>query len=191
MSLPSTTKSPILGASIYFALEGETIETVTVAKGTKPAGSDLSGWENLGCIQEATMETVRKAGEAIDCFDPTTGEWQEEETENTKAQAHLVLNVMTATVSAFTYQMAVAAAAVSGSDGTYTPGSQPGGAYKGWIKLQKQNGTTVIDVLELWCEIILAEPAVVARRQPGYKPRYTIRQLKAADEAGVLGAGWS
>jgi hypothetical protein len=184
-------KSPIYGALAYLALEGETVETVTVARDDKPAGSVLDDWETLGCIQDAQVETIRKAGETVDCFDATEGVWIEDETENAKAQAHLQLNIQLASVTPFMLQMAMAAASVGASDGAYVPGSQPGGAYRGWLKVQQQNGTSVVNVLEMWVEATLAEPAVVARRQPGYKPRLILKQLKAADDAGVLGAGWS
>lgn len=194
MSLPSDSKKPIYGALAYFALEGDTVETVTVANSTagKPAGADYTDWKSLGCIEELTVDReITQAGEAVYCFNATTGKYQLEETENSDAEVRLVASIRFNNVTDFVFQMAMAAAAVSDSDGTYSPASQRGGAYKGWLKIQQQEGSSIVNVLEIWSEIMLAEPAVIARRQPGYTPVITATMLEGADNAGVLGTGWA
>ena len=192
MALPSDVKKPIYGALVYFAPEGETIEAVTVAKDAKPAGSVYDDWESLGCIEELTVSPeVSEAGEPIYCFNATTGKYELEDTENTDGEVRLMLSITCNTVTPYILQMSMAASAVGVSDGTYTPASQRGGAYKGWLKVQQQKGTSIVNVLEIWCEIRLAEPAVVARRQPGYTPSIDVTMLEAADNAGVLGTGWA
>jgi hypothetical protein len=188
LTLPTTKLTPKYGSIVRLAREGATVETETVAADAKPAGSDFTDWETLGCIETGTVEILKEASEEVHCFNVTTGEWDVKQTEDSDAQTRLRLNLTLQEVTPFLLEMAYAAASVNATTGAYTPGSLKGGAVKGWLKVQTQSGTELVSVLDLWVEVILSSPANIANRTEGWKPEVQITQLRTALEAGAFGS---
>lgn len=187
LTLPIARYVPKYGAVCRLAREGKTVETVVVSPTLKPAGSNFTTWDTLGCIESGSVETLREAGEPVHCFNPTTGLWEQKATEDTDADTRLRLDLTLQEVTPFLLELAYAAASVNASTGAYVPGSLKGGAVRGWLKVQQQVGTEVVSVLDLWVEVRLAEAAQLTNRTAGWKPRIQITQLKAALEAGAFG----
>lgn len=187
LTLPANRYVPKYGSIVRLAPAGETIETVVVARNTKPAGSSFTDWESLGCVETAEIEVLKEAGEAVHCFNATTGKWEQISTDATAADTRLRLTIVCQEVSAYILQLALAAATVNGTTGAYVPGSMDGGAVQGWVKIQSQYGTEVVNVLDIYAEVMLAEAAQIANRTQGWKPKLTITQLGSQYEAGVLG----
>ena len=187
LTLPTTRYVPKYGSLVYLAVEGDTVETVTVSSTSKPAGSVFTAWEALGCIETGTVELIREPGEVVHCFNATTGIYEQIRTENTDADTRLRFNLTVQSVTPFLLELAYAAASVNGTTGAYSPGTLAGGAVKGWLKVQTQVGTEMISVLDIWAEVILAEPAMIANRTTGWKPVIQATQLKAAGDLGAFG----
>ena len=187
LTLPTTKHVPKYGSIIRLAPAGRTIETVTVAANAKPAGTSFDDWETLGCIETGTVELLNEAGEEVHCFNATTGEWDVKQTENTDATTRLRLALTLQEVTAFLLELAYAAASVDDSTGAYKPGSLKGGAVQGWIKVQTQQGTELVSVLDLWVEVRLSSAASIANRTEGWKPEVEITQLRSALETGAFG----
>jgi len=185
---PTTKTAPVFGAIFKFAPEGRTIETVAVASDAKPAGLVFTDWESFDCAEEATIgqETVNQGTES-QCFDATSGEWKVEATESTNAQTRVFYDVTITKVTPFVHQMIQAAADVDGADGGFVPGSQPGGAYRGWLHVQQQQGTEKVQVSSIWVEGKLSNPGDVSKPSPGYKPQFRFMQLGNALDAAVMG----
>jgi len=187
LTLPTTKYVPKYGSIIRLAPAGRTIETVTVAANEKPAGTSFDDWETLGCIEAGTVELLNEAGEEVHCFNATTGEWDVKQTENTDATTRLRLALTLQEVTPFLLELAYAAASVDDSTGAYKPGSLKGGAVQGWIKVQTQQGTELVSVLDLWVEVRLSSAASIANRTEGWKPEVEITQLRSALETGAFG----
>jgi hypothetical protein len=182
-----TRYAPKPGSIIRLALAGATVETVTVSAAAKPAGSVFTDWKEVGCVETAEIEILTEGGEAIHCFNATSGRWEQKQTEMTDADTRLRLNVTCQEVTDFLYQLALAAGTVHADTGVFVPGAMKGGAVQGWMKVQTQVGTTVVSVLDLWVEMRLSAAANVANRTEGWKPQIEITQLGTALDAGVLG----
>lgn len=178
---------PKPGSIIRFAKAGDTVETVVVAAGTKPAGSNFSTWREVGCIESAEVEILTEPGEPAHCFNAVTGRWDQKATEDTDADTRLRLAVTCQEVTDFLYQLALAAGSVHADTGAFVPGSLKGGAVQGWMVIQTQVGTEVVSVLTLWVEMKLSNPANIANRTQGWKPQLQITQLGNSLDAGVLG----
>lgn len=178
---------PKTGSIIRLALAGATVEAVTVAEATKPAGSSFTDWEEVGCIETAEVELLTEGGEEVDCFNATSGKWVKKRTAMTDADTRLRLSVTCQEATDFLWQLAMGAASVHADTAVFTPGSLPGGEVQGWMKIQTQVGTAVITVLDMWVAMRLSAAATVANRTQGWKPQLEITQLGAALDAGVLG----
>jgi hypothetical protein len=178
---------PKTGSIIRFAPAGKVIETVTVAKGAKPAGAVFTDWEELGCIETGTVAVLMEAGEPVFCFNASTGRNEQINTGDTDADTRLQFEIVAQQVTDFLWQFAFAADSVHADTGAFVPGSMKGGAKQGWIKIQTQVSTEVVVTMDLWVEIKLSNPAQIRDRVAGYKPAFTITQLGASGEAGVLG----
>lgn len=178
---------PKTGSIVRFAPAGRTIETVTVAKGAKPAGSVFTDWVELGCIETGNVELITEPGEMVKCFNATTGRDEIINTENTDADTRLQFNLTLQLVTDYLWQLAFAAAAVHADTGAFTPGSLGGGAVQGWVKIQCQVSTEVVVTMDLWVEVRLSNPAAIHARAAGYKPEIVVLQLGATAETGVLG----
>lgn len=187
LTLPTTKLKPRHGSTVHFAPEGETIETVEVARGTKPAGSVLTDWEELGCLSNGEVEVVSSGGEVIECWDSTLRDWITEHTENTEATTRLNLTLRVQKVTPFILQMAAAAATVNGSTGAMVPGSKSGGAWQGWIRVKVQTRTDDVMLLTLWVEIRLANPMLINSKETGYEPEIIVTGLGSSLDAAVLG----
>lgn len=178
---------PKPGSIVRFAPAGATIESVTVAKGTKPAGSVFTDWEELGCIEIGSVSVLSDPGEPVYCFNATTGKDEIINTADTDADTRLQFSLTLQEVTDFIWQMALAAGSVNGTTGAFVPGSMKGGAVQGWIKIQVQVSTEVVAVIDLWAEIKLTEAATIRNRTSGWKPVIQVTQLGDDSEAGVLG----
>jgi hypothetical protein len=178
---------PKPGSVVRFAPAGATIETVTVAKGTKPAGSVFTDWIELGCIETGSVALINENAEPVFCFNPSTGRDEQIQTELTDADTRLEFSLVLQLVSDYLWQMALAAGSVHADTGAFTPGSLKGGVKQGWCKIQVQVSTEVLAVMDLWVEIRLSNPAKIRDRAAGYKPEIVVLQLGATDETGVLG----
>lgn len=187
LTLPAARYVPKYGSIVRFAPVGATIESVTVARNTKPAGSVFTDWESLGCVETAELRVLKEPGQEVNCFNATTGLWEKMRTGDTDADTRLQLDLVLQEVSDYTLQLAFAAATVNGTTGAYEPASMAGGAVQGWLLIQTQIGTEVVSVLNLFVEMTLSEPAMIANRTQGWKPKLQITQLGSASEAGVLG----
>jgi hypothetical protein len=188
LTLPTTRYVPKYGSIVRLAPAGETIETVVVSATAKPAGSVFTDWETLGCIEEGAVAVLKDAGEPVHCFNATTGLWETIRTEDTDAHTRLQVTLTLQSVTVYLLQLAYAAAAVNGTTGAYVPASMAGGAVQGWVKVQTQVGAELVSVLDLWAEVVLTEPAQIANRTAGWKPKVQITQLRAALEAGAFGS---
>lgn len=178
---------PKPGSIVRFAPAGDTIESVTVAKDTKPPGSDFADWIELGCIETGTVEVLTDAGEPVYCFNATTGLDELVNTELTDADTRLQFALTLQQVTDYLWQLAFAADTPDATTGAFTPGGLKGGVKQGWCKVQVQVSTTVVAVLDLWVQIGLSDAAKIRDRTSGYKPAIQILQLVAPDETGVLG----
>lgn len=187
LTLPTERYTPKYGSLCYLAKEGETVETVVVASDEMPAGSVLTDWKELGCIEDGEVSILAENGEPVYCFNATTGLWDQIRTEDSDADTRLQLSLVLQKVTPFLLELAYAAADVNATTGAYVPGSQPGGAVKGWLKVQHQAGTEVISLLDMWVEIKLSEPAKIANRTAGWKPKIQVTQLRSALDAGAFG----
>lgn len=183
--LPTTRFLPAPGSLIYFAPDGKTIETVTVAEGTAPAGTVLTDWEPMSCVDQATIEQVElQAGEKSSCWDATLGLWVPKKTRGRIMQ--LVLNFSTQDVTDYMLQMSVLAASINATTGAYDANSQPEGTYLGYIKFVQQAETEVQNTGLFRVELMLANPMPIASRS-GVKPSFRANILADSDNAGALG----
>lgn len=185
--LPATALIPKYGSIVRFAPAGRTIESTTISATAKPPGINFTDWETLGCIETGSIALENETSTEVHCFNATTGEWEQRTTPNTDAVTRLIVTLTLQEVSNFILQMAYAAATINGTTGAYVPGSQPGGVFQGWLKVQTQRKTEAVSVLDLWVELGLADAATIANRTEGWKPQVTARQLKAALDAGAFG----
>jgi hypothetical protein len=178
---------PKPGSTVRFAPAGRTIETVTVAKGAKPAGAVFTDWIELGCIETGEVDVITENAEPVFCFNPSTGRDEIINTELTDADTRLEFSLTLQLVTDYLWQLALAAGSVHADTGVFTPGSLKGGVVQGWCKIQVQVSTEVVAVMDLWVQLSLSNPAKIRDRASGYKPEVTILQLGASGETGVLG----
>jgi hypothetical protein len=183
----TTHYQPKLGSIVYFAREGTTVETVTVAKGTKPAGSNFSTWEPLGCVDAGTVNRLVEAGNQVVCFNATTGEDEIIKTPDSDAMTVLQFELTLNALSDFLWGLAFGADSVNGTTGAFVPGSLPGGAVQGWCVIQVQVGTEKVAVMHLWVELKISNAQSIRNRTANTQMQVTITQLRSALETGVLG----
>jgi hypothetical protein len=158
---PTTSLAPFFGALVYFAKEGESIESTTVASDAKPPGSDFSDWEQLGCIETASIGHEFEEGETRRCFNATTGKWEKKQTKGQVASIFYEMTIQE--VSEFLHQVAHHVAAID-SDGGGVPNSQEGGIYRGWVTVQQQNGTEITTLVAAWVELTMPNAMQIAGR---------------------------
>lgn len=154
--------TPFFLGAAYFAEDGRTIETVTVSESVKPAGSNLSGWEELGCIEKAMLTREVDGGVTRYCPNLTAGLWEKKKTVGRTVSLSIELTIQE--ISEFLHRMAWNAATVDGSDGEFVPNSQPEGIFRGWLVVQQQNGDEVVTVAHLRCELSMPNAAEITGR---------------------------
>lgn len=157
-----TALAPFFLGAAYFAEEGTTVETAEVAEDTKPAGTVLDTWQELGCIEIASLLRELEGGDVRYCPNLVTGAWEKKKTGGQTASLTLELTIQE--VSEFLHRVAWNAAAVDGADGEFVPNSQPDGIYRGWLLVQQQNGTEVVTVAHLWGELTMPNAMQIAGR---------------------------
>lgn len=155
-----TDLAPFFLAAAYFAEEGQTVEGVTVAAGTKPAGSVLTTWQELGCIQLARLLREYEGGENRYCPNLSTGLWEKKKKKG--AVASLAIELEIQEFSEFLHRVSWNAAAIDGSDGEFVPNSQPEGIYRGWLLVQQQNGDEVVTICHMWVELTMPNATQIA-----------------------------
>lgn len=155
-----TSLGPLFLGACYFAEAGKTVEGVLVAAGTKPAGSVLTTWQELGCIELANLLREYEGGQKRWCPNLATGNWEPRQTVGNQVSLGLELTIQE--VSEFLHRVAWNAAAIDGTDGEFVPNSQPEGIYRGWLLIQQQNGTEVTVVAHLWGELTMPNAMQVA-----------------------------
>lgn len=179
-----TALAPYYLASAYFALDGDTIETVEVDEETKPAGAVLDDWNELGCIEVAQLIREAEGGDTRYCPNLTTGLWEKRKTVGRTMS--LVIEMTVQEVSEFLHRVAWNAAAIDGDDGEFVPNSQPEGIYRGWLLVQQQNGTEIVTLCSLRVELTMPNAMQIAGRT-GATPQLRLEVMGNALNVGNFG----
>lgn len=179
-----TSLAPFFLGAAYFAQDGKTIETVEVDEDSKPAGSVLTDWAELGCIEQATLTREVDGGDVRYCPNLSTGKWEKRRTVGRTVS--LVIELTIQEVSEFLHQVAWNAAEIDGTDGEFTPNSQPDGIYRGWLLVQQQNGDEVVTVAHLRCELSMPNAMQIAGRT-GAVPQLRIEVIDNDLNVGNFG----
>lgn len=138
----------VFGMKVYFAENGETVESVTVSAGTAPAGSVLTTWRELGCLKSVTPQQARAGGVKIRCYDTTLGKYVTEDTVN--EQLDVMLNLVLQEVDDLI--IALSFGANSAGNGTYTPASGEGKA-RGYLLYRLYDGTNLVHTVKVWGDL--------------------------------------
>jgi hypothetical protein len=178
---------PKLGSVVYFARQGDTVETVVVAKGTKPAGSNFSTWNPIGCVDSGTVNALLEAGTQVEEFNATTGEDEIIKTADSDAMTVLLFELTLGKISDFLWGLSFGAESVHPTTGAFTPGSLPGRSVQGWCVIQVQCGAEKIAVMHLWVELKIADAQTIREKSANAEMSVTITQLRSPLESGVLG----
>lgn len=179
--------APIYGGLAWFARDGETIEAVTVADDTAPAGIVFTDWDELGCIESATLARDIDGGEDVYCFNAISGVY-----EKTKTVGRIITLAYELTlnkVTEFMLQVAHNAADVD-ADGEFVPNSQRDAIYHGWFFVQQQNGTEVTTVLKVRAELSMTQAMQIAARTAG-RPQLRLEVIGNVLNEGQMGTAGS
>ena len=138
----------IIGAHAFFALEGDVIDSVTVASDAKPDNDPISNWRSLGVIEENDIN-VSYEGEAKH-YAPTPGGYKRRGStyESVEVSGALVCQDM----DEFILSLAMGAKQAD-AGGDYVPGSQSA-PQKGWLKLQHYvaEDDALVNLMDVWVE---------------------------------------
>lgn len=184
LNVPADVIAPSPGSLAYFALDGDTVETVTVSEANMPAGSTLTDWKELGTIQEATVQPVVEGGEPIYGFDSTLGKHVQVATVGETVQ--IVFNLTVQKVTEFILQMSRNMASYNGTTGAFSHNSQAGAHYKGYLLLTQYHGTSVVVTDQVRCELSLAAPLPVNSRT-GIRPQLRAVLIDNSNNTGAIG----
>lgn len=180
-----TDLAPFYLAAAYFAESGKTVEGVTVAEATKPAGSVLTTWQSLSCIEKASLLREYEGGESRFCPNLTTGLWEKKKKKG--AVVSLALEFDVQDVSEFLNRVAWNAASIDSGDGEFTPNSQPEGIYRGWLLVIQQNGVEEVTLAHVWGELTMPNAMQIAGRT-GSVPKVRFDVLGNALNVGNFGS---
>lgn len=182
----TTSYQPRIGSRVYFAPAGKTIETVTVSKTAKPAGSVLTDWEPLGAIEKGEVGLLTEKGSIVYEFNLTTGEDEVVRSELADAMTQLQFDLTLGALSDYLWQLTFAAESVHAETGAFTPGSLAGGVASGWCLIQVQISTEKVVVMHLWVELSLPGKQSIRNLKADTTLDVTITQLRSSLETGVL-----
>lgn len=183
----ATSHQPRIGSRVYFAPAGRTIETVTVSKTAKPAGSVLTDWEPLGAISEGSVGQLVEEGAEVFEFNLTTGEDEVVRSALEDASTRLQFDLTLGALSDYLWSLAFAAASVHADTGAFIPASLPGGVASGWALIQVQISTEKVAVMHLWVEIGLPGQKTVRNLKADTTLKVQLTMLRSALDSGVLG----
>ncbi|HBR95708.1 MAG TPA: hypothetical protein DEA90_16245 [Opitutae bacterium] len=138
----------IIGAHAFFALEGASIDGITVSETAKPDADPIANWSSLGVIEENDIN-VAYEGETKH-YAPTPGGYKQRR--STYESIEVSGSLLCQDMDAFVLSLAMGAKQAD-ENGDYVPGSQTE-AQRGWLKLQHYAGDTdeLVNLMDIWVE---------------------------------------
>lgn len=180
---PVADYAPAYGSLVYFALDGDTVETETVSEADAPAGEVLTAWKELGCLEQGSIEVQAEGGREIFCFTPGSGHKKKRTVGET---VRLIYNFTVQLVTPFILQMSRHAASVNPSTGAFTHGSQSEAHYLGYLLINQYNDGELVASDKVRAELRLAN-AMDIHARGGSTPQLTAEFIRNANNSGAFG----
>jgi len=184
LDVPVTDYVPAYGSLMYFALDGDTVETVTVAVGAAPAGSVLTDWKQLGTLESGSIQVNVEGGKEIKEFNSTLGKHVPIKTVGETTS--LTYSFAVQKITAFILQMSRHAASMNGTTGVIGHNSQLTGHYSGYLLVTQYNGTEQVVTDLVRAELMLSNPMAI-HSQEGETAQFSAKLLDNTNNAGALG----
>lgn len=175
--------APAYGSLVYFALDGDVVETETVSEDDAPAGEVLTDWKELGCLESGSLQVQAEGGRVIYCFTPGSGHKKKRTVGET---VRLIYNFTVQLVTPFILQMSRHAASVNEATGVFTHGSQAEAHYKGYLLINQYNDGELVASDKVRAELRLAN-AMDIHARGGSTPQLTAEFIKNSNNSGAFG----
>ena len=155
-------RAPIIGNHVWFALEGDTIDAVTVSSTVKPDNDPEANWTSLGKVRSYKPTIEYEGEETLFCATPGHYEPDDVRIGNKKLGADLVIEE----VSEFLMSCALGA----DNDLTASVGATAsvGQLLKGWFKFQlyKSDDDGRILSMDQWAAMKIGDVPAFDRNTP-------------------------
>lgn len=144
---------PIIGNHAFIALEGQVIDSVTVAVDAKPDNDPEANWTNLGVIEQAE-QSVSYEGEQTH-YAPQPGGYAPRR--RTFESTALSINLLCQDMGEFLFALGLGATQPDAM-GNFVPGSLKG-PQRGWLKIQQYlaESDQLVNVMDLWVEMKVSQ----------------------------------
>lgn len=179
----ATEAGAVFGPVAYFALNGATVESVTVSAATAPAGSVLTTWRPLGSIKSATPQIGRQGGQKIRAYDTTLGKFTTVNKVN--EQIDLSYQFVLQEVDDLIIALANAADGVDGSDEYVPMGTDA--KVRGYLLFRQYEGTTKVNEVKVWGDLLVVSGPVSQEAPGDVTVRFEV--ISNSNNAGVTAGG--